>query len=281
MRTLGLLSLLCLVSTAYIVGFDNVPKEPAGHKSVSEASGYCDPSTIAAVENGADDSSKLAPGGIAVIFWCDSTVPLPATPVTSVLVNGSPSYLFPPGATPVTSALANSSPGYLQLQVQLPVEVYPGNKTLELKRKGKVVAQTTIALSKFAPGIFTANGTGRGLAVAEHSDGSLVTTACPAPVGSAVSLYAEGLGPTTPVVATGDLPPVGKLVTTTTTPVVTVDGIDANVFFAVLSPTLIGVYQVNFLVPDVASGAMLLHIQIGGKYSNTAQLPVGPNTCVP
>jgi uncharacterized protein (TIGR03437 family) len=281
MRTLGLLALLCLASAVYIAGFDNVPKGHANSNSASQATGYCDPSAIAGVVNGASDSTTLSPGSIAVIFWCDSTVPLPATPVTSVLVNSWPSYLYPPAATPVTSAVANSPSAYLQLSVQIPVEVSPGSKNLQLKRNNQVVAQTEINLSKFAPGIFTVKGSELSLAIAEHSDGKFVTAACPASPGEAVTIFAEGLGPTTPAVATGALPPGGQLTTTNTLPALTVSGNDANVLFAGLSPDFIGVYQLIFVVPDGSSGQVPLQIQIGQGSSNTAQLPVGPNSCSP
>jgi uncharacterized protein (TIGR03437 family) len=286
MRTLMLLVLLCLACAAYIVGFDNVPREqpaPASDNSAaSQQPGYCNPPTIAAVEDGASDSSTLSPGSIAVIFWCENTVPLPATPVTSVLVNGSPSYLFPAPATPVTSALANSQPSFLQVRVQIPVSAKPGDATVQLKRKTQVLAQTEIDLSKFAPGIFTVDESGHGLALADHSNGSLITAACPATAGEVVTIYAEGLGPTTPAVATGALPPQGKLATTNTAPVVTVGSNEAQyVIFAGLSPTLIGVYQINFVVPDGGSGQLPLQLQIGPKSSNKAQLPVGKNSCAP
>ena len=73
--------------------------------------------------DGASNSTALSPGSIAVIFWCDNTVPVPTTPVTSVLVlvHGEPSYVYPNQATP-----ASSSPSYLQLTVQLPVGIEPG-----------------------------------------------------------------------------------------------------------------------------------------------------------
>ncbi len=284
MRTSAVLVLLCLACTAYIVGFDSVPKPPqstAADYSAPPQPGYCDPPAIAAVEDGASYSSTLSPGSIAVILWCDNTVPLPTTPVTSVLVNGLPGYVYP--LPTVTSAVSNTQPSYLQTTIQLPVGARTGDVNVQLKRESTVLAQKKIDLSKFAPGIFTLNDSGHGLALAEHDYGNYVTAACPAAPGETVTIYTEGLGPTTPAVATGDLPPEGKLATTNTAPMVMIGGKEAQyVPFAGLSPTLIGTYLINFVVPqDSATGQLPLQIQIGPKSSNKVQLPVGPNSCAP
>jgi uncharacterized protein (TIGR03437 family) len=277
-RTLGLLVLLCLAGAAYIVGADTVPQGPAGGSSTSQvASRFCNPPTIASVENGASDSATVSPGSVAIILWCDNAIQLPATPVTSVLVNGLPSYLYPSLATPVTSVLANGLLSYLQVRVQIPVEVNPGNANVQLKQNTQVLAQTEINLSTFAPGIFTADGSGQGLAIAEHSNGKLITAACPAIPGEAITLYAEGLGPTTPPVATGALPP--GLNNTNTVPTLTVGGLQSSVLIAYLSTTLVGVDNIEFVVPAVGSGQQPVQINIGGESSNTAQLPVGSKSC--
>jgi uncharacterized protein (TIGR03437 family) len=282
MRIWGLTVLLCLACAACIAGFDSVPQQtqrPGEPKVASQQPGYCNPPAIAAVTEGASDSTALSPGSIAVIFWCEDTVPPPTTPVTSVLVRGLPSYVYPNQTTPATSAPASNAPSYLQLTVQIPVGINLGNANIQLKRGTKVLAHAPIDLTAFAPGIFTLNESGSGLALAEHSDGSLVTAACPAPPGEEVTIYAEGLGPTTPLVAAGDLPT--RPASTNTVPVLTVGANEAQIVFSGLSPTLVGLYQINFVVPASGSGQKPLQIKIGQKTSNKVQLPVGPNTCPP
>jgi uncharacterized protein (TIGR03437 family) len=189
-----------------------------------------------------------------------------------VLVHGVPSYVYPNQAL-------NNSTSYLQLTVHLPVGINPGNANIQLKRGTKVLAHAPINLSAFAPGIFTLNESGSGLALAEHPDGSVITTTCPAPPGEEATIYAEGLGPTTPPVATGDLP--AGLASTNTVPVLTVGAKEAQIVFSGLSPSLVGVYQINFIVPASGSGQKPLQIKIGQKTSNKVQLPVGPNSCPP
>jgi uncharacterized protein (TIGR03437 family) len=264
MRFWSLTVLLCLACAAGLAG--------DAAKVAVQQPGYCNPPAIAAVTDGASDSTILSPGSIAVIFWCDDTVPPPTTPVTSVLVHGLPSYVYPNQA-------ANNSTSYLQLTVQIPVGIEPGKANIQLKRGTKVLAHAPIDLSAFAPGIFTVNGSGSGLALAEHSNGNSVTTACPATPGEEVVVYAEGLGPTTPPVATGDLP--AGLATTNTVPILTVGANKADIVFSGLAPTLVGVYQINFVVPASGSGQKPLQIKIGQKSSNKVQLPVGPNSCAP
>jgi len=250
-----------------------------GAKVAAQQPGYCNPPAIAAVTDGASDSTTLAPGSIAVIFWCDNTVPPPTTPVTSVLVHGLRSYVYPNQATPASPTPANNASSYLQLTVQIPVGIEPGKANIQLKRGTKVLAHAPIDLSAFAPGIFTLNESGSGLVLAEHFDGSVVSAACPAPPGEEVTIYAEGLGPTTPLVATGDLP--SGLATTNTVPVLTVGANEAQIMFSGLSPTLVAVYQINFVVPASGSGQKPLQIKIGQKSSDKVQLPVGPNGCAP
>jgi uncharacterized protein (TIGR03437 family) len=283
MRIWGLIGLLSLACVACIAGFDAVPERPqgpGGPKVGPRQPGYCNPPAIAAVTDGASDSTTLSPGSIAVIFWCDNTVPPPTTPVTSVLVRGVPSYAYPSQPAPaVTSTPAGNSPSYLQLTVQIPVGIKPGHTNIQLKRGTQVLSHAPIDLSAFAPGIFTVNEPGSGLALAEHADGSFVTAACPATPGEEVAIYAEGLGPTTPLVATGDLPT--GLAFTNTVPVLTVGANEAQIMFSGLSPSLIGVYQINFVVPASGSGQKPLQIKIGQKLSNNVQLPVGPNSCAP
>jgi uncharacterized protein (TIGR03437 family) len=56
-----------------------------------------------------------------------------------------------------------------------------------------------------APGIFAADATGFGQAAAFNQDGTVNSLAHPAPVGSQISLYATGLGPTDVTVPDGSI----------------------------------------------------------------------------
>src|SRR5579863_7450701 len=177
MRIWGLIVLLCLTCGACIAA--------EGGEVASQQPGYCNPPAIAAVVDGASDSTTLSPGSIAVIFWCDDTIPPPTTPVTSVLVHGQPSYVYPSQAAPA-GPTANNAPSYLQQTVQIPVGIRSGHTNIQLKRGTQVLAHLPLDLSVFAPGIFTVDQSGSGLVLAEHSGGSFVTAACPATPGEEV-----------------------------------------------------------------------------------------------
>ena len=55
---------------------------------------------------------------------------------------------------------------------------------------------------------------------------------------------------------------------------VTVAGQPATVNYLGLAPTLIGVYQLNFVIPSVAAGDRQLVVNIGGTASNAALISV-------
>jgi len=90
-----------------------------------------------------------------------------------------------------------------------------------------------------------------------------------------VHLFATGLGAVNNQPATGAATPNTPLATTTANPTVTVGGQQAQVTFSGLAPGFIGLYQVDFTVPDLtvaAPGDFPLSLSIGGATSNTTNL---------
>lgn len=97
--------------------------------------------------------------------------------------------------------------------------------------------------------------------IVTYADGGLVTAARPARPGETLVMYAFGLGRTTPLLPSGQPSP--------TTPAVTAGLLDFNfsvnapprlrrdgpsvqrALFAGLTPGFVGLYQVNFLVPEI------------------------------
>ena len=63
---------------------------------------------------------------------------------------------------------------------------------------------------------------------------------------------------------------------TTMTPGVTIGGVEAKVTFSGLTPGLVGLYQVNALVPEGSSvgSAVPVTISIGGATSNAVTIAV-------
>lgn len=103
------------------------------------------------------------------------------------------------------------------------------------------------------PGIFTIDGSGQGEAVVVNQDGTLNSTANPAPRGSTIAFYATGIGATSPTLIDGVQPdpssfpkptlPLSVLIGGTAVPA-------SNILFDGL--VYAGVAQVNVTIPDAA-----------------------------
>jgi hypothetical protein len=92
-------------------------------------------------------------------------------------------------------------------------------------------------------------------AAVTHLDGKLVSNANPAQAGETLTLYATGLGPTTPAVDLGQ-PFTKDKVHKVMAPVdVVVDGKAVEVLYAGGYPDAVDVYQVNFKLPDLLNPA--------------------------
>ncbi len=123
-------------------------------------------------------------------------------------------------------------------------------------------------MAQASPGIFTVNGSGGGDGVILHADNTLVSAAAPATAGEEVVIYVTGLGPTSPSFATGT---AANQVNTTTMPVsVTVGGKNATVMYSGLTQGLVGLYQVNAIVPSGMTGSQPVVITVGTAWSSPA-----------
>jgi uncharacterized protein (TIGR03437 family) len=114
--------------------------------------------------------------------------------------------------------------------------------------------------------------------LAQHSDFTLVDSEHPAKPGEFLVMYLTGMGPTNPSVPTGAAAPVSEpLARVTMQPTVTVDGQSASVAYAGLTPGSVGLYQINFQVPENAnSGDLNVVVTLARVMSNTTQLSVSP-----
>lgn len=217
--------------------------------------------SISSTGNGASFSTTYAPGMVLSIFgsnlasgtWAASTVPL-ATEVsgTTVTIAGfaAPFYYVSP----------------TQLNVQIPYETFSGVTVPVIVTSGGRSVSSTIRLSSAAPGIFI------------DSSGGLVPAGT-ARRGQTISLYVTGAGAVSPSIATGSAPlsstSAGSLPAPRQTTRVSIGGLDAPVQFVGIPAGLVGVVQVNVVVPQSASlGTNNVVVAIGGVPSNTAHLQV-------
>lgn len=223
------------------------------------------------IVNNAASTAPVAPGSIASVY---GTFPVngPQQAVTTpwpVTLSGL-SMQFNGISAPLIYAsqfLVNAQvPWELAGQTQAAANVTVGNQTSS--------AQTT-QIATFAPGIFTMNAQDQGAIL--DSEYRLVDSSHPAIAGTSfIQIYCTGLGPVTNQPATGAAAPTNPLAQTTTMPVVTIGGVQAFVSFSGLTPTSVGLYQVNAQVPSsvVIGNAVPVTLKIGDATSNTVTIAV-------
>jgi uncharacterized protein (TIGR03437 family) len=213
--------------------------------------------------------AALAPGTVVAIYGSNlaggvapsTTVPLSTSlGGTTVLIGGIPAPLY------------YVSPG--QINAQIPFELIPGNNyEVLVSGNGGLSTPDTLQLTAVDPGI-AAFQTGQ--IIAQHAaDYSLVTEASPAVPGEYLIFYLAGLGVTDNPVATGGPSPSNPLDHPLIAPVLTLNGNPVPFVFAGLTPTAVGLYQIDFQVPSgTPGGDLTLLVSQAGSPTNSTILPV-------
>jgi uncharacterized protein (TIGR03437 family) len=228
------------------------------------------------VVNAASYLAGISPGGLATIFGENLTTvngvvvsgvdPLPTVlSGVSVLVNGVLAPLF---------SIAYSG-GEDQISFQVPYETATGKGAAEIEvvDYNEQVADFITDSYTEDPGIFVYDGN---YAIAERGDYSLVGPNNPVDRGEYLALYTTALGPLSLELTDGYGAPSSPPFADTIDPAqVLLDGEPCTVVFSGLSPGFVGLYQVNFQIPeDAPAGNLDLQIQTPYANSNTATLPV-------
>jgi uncharacterized protein len=186
-------------------------------------------------------SDAFAPGGIVTItgdgltsgsHFDAAAAPLPVRLAgTHVEVNGIPAPLF------------SVKPD--RLLVELPMALIPAQPaSLTVSSVNRTSVSVPLSIAPASPAILAA----------VRSAGALV-------------LYMTGLGATVPAVADGAVAPASPLLQTVVQPTVLVNGQDAPVFFSGLAPGLVGLYQVNAILPADAPSKLEVVVQAAGRTS--------------
>ena len=214
--------------------------------------------TITGIENNASYTTALSRGDLAAIYGTDLA---PTSGSTTVTLGGKACY--------VTFVSAG------QVNVQLPVNANVGTSDLVVTHDGLNSVAFKVTLSAYAPAVFTVNGSGSGTGTFIDG-GKVVSAANPVKIGDTVEAYAIGMGATSPVVATGVASPTTPPASTVTKPTVTVGGAPATVAFSGLAPGDIGVYQLNFVIPEgvVIGASNDVVLTIGGVSSPPVTIPI-------
>jgi uncharacterized protein (TIGR03437 family) len=161
-----------------------------------------------------------------------------------------------------------------QLTVQVPVELAPNASYMALLVSGNGYSvPQPVNLVAISPGAVTFAD---GRIVAQHTDYSFVDSTRPAKSGETLAVYLVGMGATTPSVKSGNAAPLNPLAKVPSLVEVSIDGNPANVSFAGLTPGGVGLYQINFVVPDgLRNGTLDISIKQDGMKANAATLVVG------
>jgi len=196
--------------------------------------------------NAADFTKPVAPGGLVSIFGKNlSPLTLSAgdTPLPTVLADSCLT------ANGVVIPLVFVSP--TQINAQLPFQA-AGSTDVILRTPGGTSDVLKISISPAAPAVFrsgTAGPVSDIPTLVRNTNNALVTPSNPIHPDDRITIYLTGMGQTLPAVATGTAAPSDSLSSALLPTTVTLGGTGLFVDFAGLAPGMVGVYQINALVP--------------------------------
>jgi minor extracellular serine protease Vpr len=166
-----------------------------------------------------------------------------------------------------------------QINVQIPWEC-AGLATVEMKVSigefSSAVQTLRLRASNPAPFEYFEPGSNRRYIAALDASFALISGSNPARRGQVAQLYVNGLGPVDRTPGNGQISPSNPLARTTTNPLVTIGGRPAQLLFSGLAPGIVGLYQVNVVVPsDSPTGPEVeLSIQKDGVISRSSRIAV-------
>jgi uncharacterized protein (TIGR03437 family) len=209
---------------------------------------------VSAVTNSASLSPVVSPGALVSIF---GTGLGSSASDTAVVVGGHAAVVLFVSET--------------RINAQLPLELEPGVAELSVASHGMPSAPVKIVVSRYAPALFSVDGSGSGQGVFTDRGGRLITAGVLP--GSIVEAYLVGLGETTPSAApvSQQGAPVMRCVKL---PAVHLGVTRAEVRSAILTNGSSGVYQVEFVVPAVLPGNWNVTVSMEGITSSPVTLQV-------
>jgi uncharacterized protein (TIGR03437 family) len=213
----------------------------------------------------------LSPGSIGSVFgerFADKTSVASAVPLPSAL-EGTRAYF---GLRPLPLYFVSPQ----QLNFQVPWELAgQTEQQLVVVRNGAASLPSAVKLQPSNPGIFVV--TEQSGVIVNSRTGQLANLESPSKSGDTLVIYASGLGAVDGLLTTGApasttaLQPARSLVEC----ILQQNNFTAamSVAFAGLAPGMIGVYQINAVIPDgVLPGPSQLQIRVGTSSSNSVSL---------
>ncbi|WP_155121322.1 hypothetical protein [Bryobacter aggregatus] len=230
---------------------------------------FIDPTGILNAASSALFTAGVAPGellsiygsGLASVPVADSSFPFELGGV-KVLINDRPAPIYAVSPT--------------QISAVVPFGTSENIAAIQVVNQGVASNKVTSYVNRTAPGVFTQPPGGIGTAAALHPDYSLITTDKPALIGEAIAIYVTGLGTMSPAVGDGQPGPVNPLSVATNPISVRIGGLPATITFVGLAPQLVGLNQINVIIPaGVTAGNARLEISGPDFIGAGAVLPVG------
>ncbi|MBM3745386.1 MAG: hypothetical protein FJW34_06280 [Acidobacteria bacterium] len=232
--------------------------------------------SIGSVVNAASFQPGIVPGGLATLFGKNlSLVAGTEAPGGATLYKGV--FVAVEGQRVPLLAVSNAG-GQEQINFQVPFELgAPARVRVEVNNNGSVARLENVPVMRVQPGIFeyTPPGSSTRYAAAVKPDGSLVGPTNSVSRGEAVSLFLTGMGPVLPVLRTGEPGPANPPAVTWLQPTVAVGAVGAEALFSGYAPGLLGLYQVNIVIPDAApTGSVNLDVVVDGVASQPSRIAV-------
>lgn len=212
--------------------------------------------------------TALAPGEIVAIYGTNLAGGIMGSPTVPLSMSlGGTSVII--GGIQVPLYFVSSG----QINAQVPFELAPGTYQILANTNGALSTPVSIQLGAVSPEIAVYS---TGNIIAQHAaDYSLVTEASPAVPGEILIFYLAGMGSTTTPVQSGVASPSSPLANATATPTLTLNGNPVPTIFAGLTPTAVGLYQIDFQVPaNTPGGDLPLIVSQAGTATNMTILPV-------
>jgi uncharacterized protein (TIGR03437 family) len=229
--------------------------------------------TAAGIVNAATQTAEiLAPNTIATIYGTNLSWTTHAVDAGDLQGGWLPFSLE--GVTVYVNGIAGSlffvSPG--QINFLIPYEIVSPTATVAVARQGVAGPPATIPLATTSPGFLEWNGN---FAVAQHADGSLISSSSPAQPGEIVVLYAVGLGRSVPDVDSGHIVFQATSILYASQLQILLNGQpcpSSSIYYAGLTPGYAGLYQVNLRLPDVLPPNPSIQMVMGTQASPGAIL---------
>lgn len=224
------------------------------------------PPRIDSVLNAADRSQNIAPGSLISIFGSQLS-PTPGLAADPALADAlAESCLTVNGSlTPVIFAATD------RINAQVPWNA-TGDASLILRTPGGSSDTYRLRIVPGAPSVFRSGTAGPDTGIAtiiRGSNNELVTLSNPVHPGDDLVIYATGLGRTDPEVPVGTPAPFEPLARALNTPAISLGGVALPVYYAGLTPGLVGVYQINVVVPRTVPTGFDMPLRIAQGATDT------------